>query len=291
MPPVLLAFFILIGAGAGSALLDHRPGTGGEKLGEPARGFFTSTSAAYYQVATRDVYRREACRAVVFGVSLGQREVRAQIDGVEMGLDWSFSKDVDALPATRREVVVRYLDPVGGAELACQTVSFTCVPEAWDGRIRGTESNAAPCSEAAAEGKGIDQTGPPRLEFARPARAMATQFVPGYDVLLGSVTFVAEIRGAIDERWYCPRVEWEFPLEPGPHPAQTVRSSHESDCDPFVPGAKTERRFVVRRVLPEGEWTVTVRLWKGDELLSQQSQTVVVGNSGGDPWRTNQGGY
>jgi len=288
MPPILWAFFIAVGLASGSALMgpprawDGVDPTAHSQRGKPERGFHSWLSAPPYQIAKGPTLAEERCDAVAFGVSLGQRRIRAQFDGLEQQVDWSWNFPVTAGPNERRIVTVRYLDPVGGAELACHEMHFTCVPEiGWTGEPKTTIAFGEPCAPPAGAQKGIDQTGPPRLEFVRPGRVMTTRYVPGVTYLIGVATLIAEVRGAIDERWYCPRVEWEFPLEPGMSPQSTTKSMHEEDCEPYTPAlaAKQQRRYVTRVALPEGTWTITVSLWKGDEMIARQSAQVTVGNS------------
>lgn len=148
MPGPLIAFWILIGFGGAGALSDRTAPIwagvdpkGHTDRGEPARGFRTWTSAAPITIALRG----EECVAVVFAVSLGQRRVRAQIDGQEQNVDWSWAYDTRTALYQRRIVTVRYLDPVGGAELACHEVTYLCIPENWDGSQRNVLREGAPC--------------------------------------------------------------------------------------------------------------------------------------------------
>ncbi len=84
-----------------------------------ATGFMTWSSSTSHPV-------RDACNTTIFGVSAGQRRVRARIDGEEQNLDWSWSKDVRTPVGERQRVVVEYLDPVGGALLARHEVPVSC---------------------------------------------------------------------------------------------------------------------------------------------------------------------
>ncbi len=148
MPGPLIAFWILLGLGGVSVLTDKEAPiwagvdyNSSTDLGTPARGFRTWTSAAPITIALRG----DECVAVVFAVSLGQRKVRVQIDGQEQSLDWSWNHDVRAGIYQRRIVTVRYLDPVGGAELACHEVTYLCIPETWDGSQRGVLREGPAC--------------------------------------------------------------------------------------------------------------------------------------------------
>jgi hypothetical protein len=258
-------------------LWNGRDPTAQVRLGKPARGFYTWSSAPAYVVAGPD----NICHATIFGASLGQRVVRAQVDGIERELDWSWAVDVDARPFERRTTIARYLDPVGGAELACHETSFVCVPDVgWDGKTRVSVSNGKPCAPAAIAPKQKND-GPPHLEFAHPAQVLTSRYVPGVQYMVGHAVFVAEIRGRITENWYCPRVEWIFPLASGPNPALTSTSAHEEDCEPYTPerAARQPRRLTASHWFPEGTWTVEVRLLKADRLIARKTATVQVGQS------------
>ena len=147
MPPLLWAFFIAISLASGSALMgpprawDGIDPTTHSHLGKPDRGFQTWLSVPTYQIAGPD----KLCHVVAFGVSFGQRIVRVQVDGIEQNADWSWSQDVEAGESAIRHVTFRYLDPLGGAELACHDVHFTCIPENWDGLVRARIAFGKPC--------------------------------------------------------------------------------------------------------------------------------------------------
>ena len=132
MPPLIVAFWVLIGFGGVSALWgpphvwEGPDPTTHNKRGEQVRGFFTTLSAPSTQEPQRNVYGVWECRATVVAVSLGQRLVRVQIDGVEQPIDWSWSADIVVSSGHRRAVVVRYIDPMGGQVLASHEVAFRC---------------------------------------------------------------------------------------------------------------------------------------------------------------------
>jgi hypothetical protein len=75
-----------------------------------------------------------------------------------------------------------------------------------------------------------DKRAKPHLDLRLPAVA---GFAPA------RVTLTAELVGGEDsEELYCTAVEWDW--------GDGERSSRESDCPPFVPGAAVERRFSAR---------------------------------------------
>ncbi len=245
----------------------------------------TTISAPAYQVATRDVYGKEGCDAVVFAVTGGGRVLRAVIGGVEQNVDSSWSTDVHADKNTRREVNVRYLDPRSGAELACHRVSFTCVGEySWRGVPDANVVTGAPCILAAPVGNGIDQSGSPRLVIMPVNRVMANQYVQtargGF--MVGSFVVVAEVRGQITEDWYCPGVEWLEPQTEGYSPSLVLRHYAEADCGAYsqAAAAKQERRITRRFTMPEGNWEIKLQLRRGDRIVAVQTTMVTVGTPG-----------
>ena len=83
------------------------------------------------------------------------------------------------------------------------------------------------------------------------------------------IMLTAELRGGEEtEKFYCPRVEWEWP--------DGTRSAEESDCPEFERRDDYPRSWR-REILSEaGALTFTVRFYKGDRLLSKVSETVSV---------------
>lgn len=133
MPPLVLGFWVLIGFGGMAALWGPPHAWSGvdptthTQIGKPERGFYTAISVPPRVLARRNMYGRMECAAIVIAISQGQRIVRTEIDGVEQTLDWSWTHDVVASVDERRTVVVRYLDPIGGAELARHEKTFVCL--------------------------------------------------------------------------------------------------------------------------------------------------------------------
>jgi hypothetical protein len=88
------------------------------------------------------------------------------------------------------------------------------------------------------------------------------------------IRLTAELKGGAEtEKFYCPRVEWEWP--DGTH------SSEESDCSEFGDRDDYPRSWRREILSGPGTWTFTVRFFKGDQLLSTVSETVSV--LGGEP--------
>jgi hypothetical protein len=83
------------------------------------------------------------------------------------------------------------------------------------------------------------------------------------------ILLTAELKGGEEtEKFYCPRVEWEWP--------NGTRSSEESDCAEFEKRDDYPRSWRREILSGAGAWTFTVRFYKGDKLLSKVSETVSV---------------
>lgn len=303
MPGVLWAFWVLVGLGTGSALFhdkqagpvwDLRPdrsSRSGGRIAAPAP--MTTISAPAYQIAQRDVYGREVCAATVVAVTGAGRIMRAVVGGVEQNIDSSWSVSVKAEVQQRRRVRVHYLDPVGGAEVACHDVGFTCIGPGWTGEPKSVLETGVPCIEAAGPQKGIDQTGGPRLVILPLQRVMANEYVStsrgGF--MVGTAVLVAEIRGQLNEDWWCPGVRWTFPQTEGHNPSLTTTSYEESDCGPYSEAAaqKQSRRLSKRVKLPEGRWEIRLELVHGDRVIATDTVVIEVGSSG-EPFGNRDGG-
>jgi hypothetical protein len=76
------------------------------------------------------------------------------------------------------------------------------------------------------------------------------------------IAFNAELKNGTDEEVYCPRMEWDW--------GDGTTSEHVWDCTPYEPGKTIVlRRFYgERKFTEEGEYTVTLRLYKGNKVLA-----------------------
>jgi hypothetical protein len=77
------------------------------------------------------------------------------------------------------------------------------------------------------------------------------------------ILFTAELSGGDDsEDLYCPEVEWDWD--------DGGKSVGESDCPPYEPGAKIERRYTAQhQFVRSGSYNVTVTLRRsGKKMLS-----------------------
>ncbi len=133
MPGLLAVFFALMGAGAGTALLDAQAPVWG-RVDRNAhssghyrvpQGFMVWTSTPGQALAGRD----GKCHATAFAVSQGQRRVRLRIAGVEQLVDWSWTYEMTIAEGTRQRVPFEFINPVGGAVLAQREAVVSCYPD------------------------------------------------------------------------------------------------------------------------------------------------------------------
>jgi hypothetical protein len=106
---------------------------------------------------------------------------------------------------------------------------------------------------------GLELRATPRFAFS-PARIM----------------FTAELKGGDDvEELYCPEIEWEW--------GDGGKSVEESDCDPWGPGSKIERRFTAHHEYPfAGLYPVKVTLRKSGKSVAAQTMQITVRAGLGD---------
>ncbi len=92
-----------------------------------------------------------------------------------------------------------------------------------------------------------------------------------------TVLFTAELKGGDDiEEYYCPEIEWDW--------ADGGKSVQESDCEPFEPGTKIERRFTrSHRFRRAGAYNVKVTLRHAERKLTHRTVRVDVKPGIGDP--------
>lgn len=85
-----------------------------------------------------------------------------------------------------------------------------------------------------------------------------------------NVLVVAELVGGDDvEELYCPEIEWEW--------GDGGKSVQESDCPPYEPGAKLERRFTSEHEYRvSGSYPIKVTLRRDGRSLLSNNVTVTV---------------
>jgi len=129
MPPVVVAFFVLIGLGGGLALTDDlAPIYAGI---DHTKRLKTEKTPITYNVWTAPRWNAEAdekkgCDVTIFALVGGRGSTRLRYGGVEQILDnsWTFDERIDH--GTRVSVRLEFVDPIGGWTLAERKVSFTC---------------------------------------------------------------------------------------------------------------------------------------------------------------------
>jgi hypothetical protein len=270
VPPIIVAFFILIGAMTGppvvKGIITPKDASSRSKLGKPApQEYRTWTSRPW--LATSDE-RTRTCSVTYFALATRERIVRLRAGGQEQSLDssWSFPRELKE--GERRTVALEFRDPVGGQVLSCQEQSVVCY-NARTFTTDTTEVREGRCRpDAAAPRK---DEGKVRLEGTAPPFRM---YDPGIGGAYVDVSF--ELKGRVTEAWYCPAIEVTWP--------DGTRTRRESDCPPFDPSENEpmQRRWTFTRGFPGGEWTVRACIEKsGRQLACEVVKVRVLGDSTG----------
>jgi hypothetical protein len=94
-----------------------------------------------------------------------------------------------------------------------------------------------------------------------------------------TVFFTAELTGGDEvEEYYCPEIEWEWD--------DGGKSTHESDCAPYEPGTKIERRFTAEHGYERaGVYNAKVTFKRTGRTFLAQTVRVTVRAGLGDPTR------
>jgi len=100
---------------------------------------------------------------------------------------------------------------------------------------------------------------------------------PRFTFSPANILFTAELKGGDDvEELYCPEIEWEW--------GDGGKSVQESDCDPWKPGTKIERRFTNRHEYPyAGTYRIRITLSHSGKKIVAQTIEVTVRAGLGDP--------
>jgi hypothetical protein len=96
-----------------------------------------------------------------------------------------------------------------------------------------------------------------------------------------TVFFTAELTGGDEvEEYYCPEIEWEWD--------DGGKSTQESDCAPYEPGTKIERRFTAEHGYElAGVYNVKVAFKRTGRTFLSQTVRVTVRAGLGDPTQEN----
>lgn len=125
MPPILLAFFIVVGAmtapPAVKGIVSGVDPMMRSKLGKPEPvSYRTWTSSPRFE-------KPGVCTFTVFALVSRSRLTRLQVNGVEQLVDWSWSWDVDIPHGYRASgMKVDFIDPVTRAVLASREIAEEC---------------------------------------------------------------------------------------------------------------------------------------------------------------------
>lgn len=260
MPPILIGFFILLGALSAPDLIkgfDPRPdGSSHSKFGKPERQAYRTWVSTLSQTKPSP----STCDVTYFAMATRNRIMRLRVGDEEQLLDfsWSFPRVLKA--GEKRKVALEFLDPISGATASCQELTVFC------------EGN--PVIDTS-EGECRPEAKPPKeksdkLSFVGEGRSMY-MYNPAIGGAAATVSFV--IRGKVNEAWYCPRLDVYWP--DGTH---TVR---ESDCEPFDETIEYElTRWSFTRGFPAGEWPVRACISKNSKILSCADVRVIVSGGG-----------
>jgi hypothetical protein len=106
--------------------------------------------------------------------------------------------------------------------------------------------------------------------------ALEIRITPRFAFSPANILFTVELQGGDDsEEFHCPEIEWEWD--------DGGKSSGESDCDPYEPGAKIERRFTATHLYKtSGVYVARVTLRKAGRTIAAQTIKVTVRPGVGD---------
>lgn len=106
--------------------------------------------------------------------------------------------------------------------------------------------------------------------------SLEVRITPRFSFSPVNILFTAELTGGEDsEEFHCPEVEWEWD--------DGGKSGGESDCDPYEPGAKIERRFTATHLYKtSGIYIAKVTIRKASKTIAAQTIKVTVRPGVGD---------
>ena len=106
--------------------------------------------------------------------------------------------------------------------------------------------------------------------------SLEVRITPRFSFSPVNILFTAELTGGEDsEEFHCPEVEWEWD--------DGGKSGGESDCDPYEPGAKIERRFTANHLYKtSGIYVAKVTMRKAGKTIAAQTIKVTVRPGVGD---------
>lgn len=238
MPPVIAVFFALQVLAHGHTLtlgggLDPRTDAPRFRRSDPAPVTYTVRTAG----ASANWKRKPGvCHGTMIATVTGG-PVRLRIAGVEQVLDTSWNSDYTVKAGTRMARPFVFLDPIGGAQLACRRAWVSCYEA---GRRTAARMGTSICDPAPGAGnRDTRKSGPPRLAVRYPRHVMPQ----GAGVNAAYVRIHVELLGEITEEWWCPEIEVLWP--------NRTRSIREGDCDPWTGSPK---QVAASQTWPFGTW-------------------------------------
>lgn len=271
MPPILVAFFLLLGGLTAPDLvkgLDPRPDRSSRsKFGKPAPVEYRTWTSRPWVAVSDDQTR--VCSVTYFALATRNAVVRLEAGGAEQLLDssWSFPRELKE--KERRTLAFNFRDPQSGESLSCQEQTVVC----YSSRAMSLEA------EDVREGRCAPDARIPGKKGEKAALVGQAPPFRMYDPAVGGafIDVAFEIRGPVPESWYCPKIEVEWP--------DGARTSRESDCDPF-PGPPDQRfRWTFNHGFPGGEWDVKACISKsGRQLACTVVKVRVMGDSPSTPF-------
>jgi len=227
------------------------------KFGKPAAVEYRVWAAQTWVTVSDE--KTKSCDVTLFALTTRRHPSRLLVDGVEQALDTSWSIEERVAEGVHRTWSIEFLDPVGGAQLACRTAELYCVSQYASQTKKSLRPVHSCVSQSTVANKKSEK--PSLIASSSPQMAM-------FDAAIGGavVTVRFSIAGQLNEAWHCPRLDVSWPDD-----TKTVR---ESDCDPWP--AKADSSWSFSRVFPGGEYKVRGCLSKAGRILTCQDATVRV---------------
>ena len=205
------------------------------------------------------------CRGTMIATVTGGRLTRAIIAGQEQLLDTAWSTDYEVEAGKRLSQPYRFLDPIGGAQVACRKGWVSCHR---DGPVTGSAS----CDmDGRLDNRDSRKSGKPRIKIRAPHIVMGRGGAGG----AAPVRIYVDILGELTEEWWCPEIIVEWPDD--------TRSKREGDCDPFT-GAPDQvakgQTWSFSHWLAPGPNIIRVRVLRnGSQIGATEHKVRVVGGA------------
>jgi hypothetical protein len=216
------------------------------------------------------------CRGTMIATVTQGRLTRVRIAGKEQLLDTGWSTDYAVKAGTRMSRPHLFLDPIGGAQLACRQGWVACYE---DGRRTVQVTGSSSCDPLGRNAnRDSRKSGKPRVAIRAPHHVMP----PKAGTNAAPVRIYVDILGELTEEWWCPEIVVEWP--------DGTRTKRESDCEPFTGSAAqvaAGQTWSFARWLPSGNNVIRVHVYRNGNKIGSTFATVRVvgqlmpGESGG----------